>query len=143
MSCLENSTYTQNDESDQGWFVCESEPRMFKEIKTEADAHNADNLRYSFDYCVFAYPNGTGSGSNPCETSTACGKLQGALTYDSLSTANSDLDEFGYCDADGGSVTGTSYQSCLNCISASGDTNFIANCMYPTQMSHTIHADLY
>lgn len=25
MSCLENSTYTQGDESDQGWFLCESQ----------------------------------------------------------------------------------------------------------------------
>ncbi|CAN8095339.1 unnamed protein product [Discula destructiva] len=107
MSCLQNSTYTQGDESDQGWFLY--------------------NLRYSFDYCVFGYPNGTGSGSNPCETSTACGNLQNALEYDSLSPNNSVSNEFGYCDADGSSVTGRYYQACLNCVSASGDAIYIAN----------------
>lgn len=112
------------------------------QMKIEADACNTDNLRYSFDYCVFAYPNGTGSGSNPCETTTACGQLESALTYDSLSSAGSISDEFGYCAADGGSVTGTHYQSCWNCVSASGDTNFIANCMFPSHLDHTTLADL-
>lgn len=46
------------------------------------------------------------------------------------STAASDTDEFGYCDADGGSVTGQYYQACLNCLSASGGTNFVANGEY-------------
>lgn len=112
-------------------------------MRTEADACNADNLRYSFDYCVFAYPNGTGSGSNPCETTTACGQLESALTYDSLSSAGSVSDEFGYCDADGGSVTGTHYQSCFNCVSASGDTNYIANCTFQTCVKFITRADLY
>lgn len=116
---------------------------MSRKTRTEADACNADNLRYSFDYCVFAYPNGTGSGSNPCETTTACGQLESALTYDSLSSAGSVSDEFGYCDADGGSVTGTHYQSCFNCVSASGDTKYIANCTFQTCVKSITRADLY
>lgn len=83
-----------------------------------------DNLRYSFDSCVYGYPNGTGSGSNPCETSTACGSLRTAMESGNLST---DSSEFGYCDADGGSVTGEYYDACLTCVSAGGDTNYIAN----------------
>lgn len=83
-----------------------------------------DNLRYSFDYCVYGYPNGSSSGSNPCETSTACGTLRTAMEYGNLST---DSSEFGYCDADGGSATGQYYDACLNCVSAGGDTNYIAN----------------
>ncbi|KAJ4423831.1 hypothetical protein N0V82_001570 [Gnomoniopsis sp. IMI 355080] len=107
MSCLQNSTYTQGEESDQGWFLY--------------------NLRYSFDSCVFGYPNDTSSGSNPCETSTACGTLKTALVYDSLSSDSSESNEFGYCDADGGSFTGQYYQACLNCVTASGDSSYIAN----------------
>lgn len=31
MSCLENSTYSQGDESDQGWFLCESRAELCPE----------------------------------------------------------------------------------------------------------------
>lgn len=99
-------------------YECEKTPCLTKE---------ADNLRYSFDSCVFAFPNGAGAGSNPCETSTACGALKTALEYGNLSTSGVNSDEFGYCDAGGGSMTGQYYQACLNCISASGDTNYTAN----------------
>jgi hypothetical protein len=35
--------------------------------------------------------------------------------------------EFSYCDADGGAMTGTFYSKCLACVSASGDSNYVAN----------------
>ncbi len=82
-------------------------------------------MRYNFDYCVFGFPNASDVGSSPCQTSTACGGLQTALEDGDLSSRN--LNEFGYCDADGGAMTGTSYSKCLACVSAGGDTNFIAN----------------
>ncbi|ROW11660.1 hypothetical protein VPNG_05600 [Cytospora leucostoma] len=106
MTCLQNSTFVHGDESDQYWFLY--------------------NLRYSFDHCVFGFPNGTGSGSNPCETSSACGPLKVALEHGNLSTTSS---QFGYCDADGGSVTGQYYDACLECVSADGDTQYIANAL--------------
>lgn len=108
-----------------GFSVCQR--RLSNRAQAEADACDIDNLRYSFDYCVYGYPNGTGSGSNPCATSTACGNLQAALEYDGLSDADSTSNEYGYCNADGGSATGQDYQDCLSCVSASGDTNYIAN----------------
>lgn len=74
------------------------------------------------------------SGSNPCETSTACGTLKTALELSNSSTTASNSDELGYCDAGGGSVTGEYYQPCLNCLSASGDANYLANCMYCTSL---------
>ncbi len=85
-----------------------------------------DNLRYNFDYCVFGFPNNTAVGSNPCQTSTACGLLQKSLEDGNLNSRS--LTEYGYCDADGGSMMGSSYATCLACVSASGDTNYVANC---------------
>lgn len=75
---------------------------------------------------MFGFPNGAGSGSNPCETDTACGNLKTALEYGNLSTTDS---EFGYCDADGELVTGESYDACLQCVSANGDTQYVVNGM--------------
>ncbi|KUI71040.1 hypothetical protein VM1G_07201 [Cytospora mali] len=106
MTCLQNSTFVHGDESDQYWFLY--------------------NLRYSFDTCVFGFPNGAGSGSNPCQTSMVCGPLKTALEFGNMSTTDS---EFGYCDADGGSVTGEYYDACRNCVSSSGDTQYIANAL--------------
>ncbi|KAJ0116276.1 hypothetical protein J7T55_005222 [Diaporthe amygdali] len=102
MTCLQTSTFEQGSESDQYWFIY--------------------NLRYSFDHCVYGFPNGTGSGSNPCETSTACGALKTALEDGDLSTTGS---QFGYCDD--GAVTGEFYSACLTCVGSSGDTRYIAN----------------
>lgn len=48
-----------------------------------------------------------------------------ALEDGKLSTHN--LDEFGYCDADGKAITGPSYAKCLACVGASGETNYITN----------------
>lgn len=84
-----------------------------------------DNLRYSFDYCVFGYPNATNVGSNPCITSTACGGLETALKDGDLKSQG--LQAYAYCDADGAAMTGDSYNRCLACVSASGDDDYIGN----------------
>ncbi|KAI3401059.1 hypothetical protein diail_770 [Diaporthe ilicicola] len=104
MTCLQNSTFTQGEESDQYWFIY--------------------NLRYSFDFCVFGFLDGTGSGSNPCETSSACGALRTAMENGNLSTTDP---EFGYCDD--GAVTGEFFSSCLNCVASGGDTQYVANAL--------------
>lgn len=46
------------------------------------------------------------------------------MEYGNLSLESS---EFGYCDANGGSLAGRYYDACFNCVSAGGDTNYIAN----------------
>ncbi|PSR90813.1 hypothetical protein BD289DRAFT_341309, partial [Coniella lustricola] len=107
MTCLQNSTYSQGDESDQAWFLY--------------------NLRFSFDSCLFAYPNETDARSSPCQTSAACGPLQSALEYGNLSTISATVDGSGYCTASDGAVTGKFYEACLNCLSDGGSTNYIAN----------------
>lgn len=103
MTCLQSSTFVQGSESDQYWFLY--------------------NLRYNFDHCVFG-PNGTESGLTPCAIDLACGSLKSALEYGNLSTSSP---EFGYCDADGGSVTGVYHDACHSCVSSSGTTQYVAN----------------
>lgn len=83
---------------------------------------STDNLRFSFDQCVYGFPNDTGSGSNPCVTSTACGALRSGLEDGDLSTTGS---QYGYCDD--GSVTGEFYNACLTCVGSGGDTRYVAN----------------
>lgn len=108
MSCLQNSTFSQGSESDQYWFI--------------------HNLRYSFDFCVFGFLDGTGSGSNPCETSSACGTLRTSLEHGNLSTTDP---EFGYCDD--GAVAGSSFNTCLDCVRSGGNTQYVANALVALQ----------
>ncbi|CAK7202374.1 hypothetical protein SEUCBS139899_005097 [Sporothrix eucalyptigena] len=105
MGCLQNSTFSQGDESDQAWFFY--------------------NLRYNVDYCVFGYPNASNVGSNPCQTSTACGPMQGSL-LDGIPTMGNQT-EYGYCTANGTTLTSTLFKSCVACVSGGGQQNIIAN----------------
>ncbi|TDZ13135.1 hypothetical protein C8035_v000021 [Colletotrichum spinosum] len=105
MSCLQDSSFVQGSENDQSWFLY--------------------NARYSFDYCVFGYPNATGVGSSPCMTSTACGGLEEALIDGELDPSKSE--KYSYCDADGGSMLGPAYEKCLSCVRAGGDHYYLAN----------------
>ncbi|ORY71506.1 uncharacterized protein BCR38DRAFT_329370 [Pseudomassariella vexata] len=105
MSCLQDSTFAQGSENDQSWFLY--------------------NLRYTFDYCVFGYPNASGVASTPCSTSTACGGLETALTSDNLD-ANG-LAPYGYCAADGGAMKGPSVSKCVACVAALDGQDYLAN----------------
>ncbi|KAF9881193.1 LPXTG-domain-containing protein [Colletotrichum karsti] len=104
VSCLQDSSYVKGAENDQSWFLY--------------------NLRYSFDYCVFGYPNATGVGSGPCMTSTACGGLEAALIDGELDPSS---EQYAYCDADGGSMLGSSFDKCLSCVRAGGEHYYLAN----------------
>lgn len=104
ISCLEDSTFSQDDETDQLWFLY--------------------NLRYTFDYCIFGFPNAKDVASTPCSTETACGELQAALTGDHLEAETID---YSYCSADGGAMGGSAVEKCLACVSASDDQDFLAN----------------
>ncbi|KAI0408036.1 hypothetical protein F4802DRAFT_447240 [Xylaria palmicola] len=104
MSCLQDSTFSQGSESDQLWFLY--------------------NLRYTFDYCIFGFPNAVGVPSTPCSTSTACGAVRAALTKDSLSA---DFVDYSYCDVDGGVITSPTLKNCISCVDASEDQRFLVN----------------
>ncbi|CAK7224013.1 hypothetical protein SCUCBS95973_005376 [Sporothrix curviconia] len=107
MGCLQNSTFAQGVESDQAWFFY--------------------NLRYNVDYCVFGYPNSSDIiGSNPCQTSTACGPLQLAL-YDGIPSGSSNQTEYGYCSANGTTLTSSVFKGCIACVAGGGSQNIVAN----------------
>jgi hypothetical protein len=86
-----------------------------------------DNLRYTFDYCIFGYPNASNIASTPCSTSTACGGLEAALTYDSLDKDN--VQSYGYCTADGSAMSGQFVSKCQACVAASDDQGYMTNFM--------------
>ncbi|KAL7625222.1 hypothetical protein AAE478_004437 [Parahypoxylon ruwenzoriense] len=104
MSCLQDSTFSQGSESDQLWFLY--------------------NLRYTFDYCVFGFPNATGIASTPCSTSTACGELEATLTSGNLDPKNHD---YSYCAADGGAMSDEVVSKCISCVAASDGQDYLAN----------------
>ncbi|KAI1747352.1 hypothetical protein F4782DRAFT_521345 [Xylaria castorea] len=104
ISCLQDSTFSQGSESDQLWFLY--------------------NLRYTFDNCIFGFPDAVGIPSTPCSTSTACGALEAALTGDDLSPKHPD---YSYCDVDGGVITSSSITKCTTCVGASEDQGFLVN----------------
>ncbi|KAI8958633.1 hypothetical protein F5Y11DRAFT_351306 [Daldinia sp. FL1419] len=102
MSCLQDSTFSQGDESDQLWLLY--------------------NLRYTFDYCIFGFPNATGVASTPCATSTACGGLKEALTNDGL---DPEKNGYSYCTSDG--MLDAAVSECKACVGASEDQDYLAN----------------
>ncbi|KAK7912034.1 LPXTG-domain-containing protein [Apiospora marii] len=108
LSCLQDSTFSQGSETDQGWFLY--------------------NLRYTFDHCIFGFPNATDIESTPCSTSTACGGLENALTGDKLNVKGG-LDPYGFCGADGEAMVNTQIEKCISCVSASQDQKYLANFM--------------
>lgn len=107
LTCLQESTFSQGQENDQAWFLY--------------------NIRYTFDYCVFGFPNASGVASTPCSTSTACGGLEVALTGDKLNAVG--LDPYDYCSADGDAMSGPSVAKCEACVGASDGQNLLANFM--------------
>ncbi|KAH6987497.1 hypothetical protein BKA56DRAFT_576982 [Ilyonectria sp. MPI-CAGE-AT-0026] len=105
LTCLQESEFSRGDENDQNWFLY--------------------NLRYSFDYCVFGYPNASGIGSNPCVTSEACGPLEDALKTGI--TSPDDRAQYDYCAADSGAMLGASYESCYSCVRADRTHTYLSN----------------
>ncbi|KAF7561303.1 hypothetical protein G7046_g2838 [Stylonectria norvegica] len=105
LSCLQDSTFAQGSENDQDWFLY--------------------NLRYSFDYCVFGYPNATGVGSNPCITSEACGPLEKALKDGIVHPA--DREQYGFCEADGKAMLSDAVESCHSCVKADRTHSYVSN----------------
>ncbi|KAL2760764.1 hypothetical protein ACRALDRAFT_2024678 [Sodiomyces alcalophilus JCM 7366] len=105
LTCLEESSFEDGLENDQTWFLY--------------------NMRFSFNYCVFGFPNGTGMGSNPCLTSTACGGLEKALTEDELDPLKSS--QHLHCDADHGAMLSETYGRCLDCFRVGNERRYLTN----------------
>ncbi|KAI1774162.1 hypothetical protein F4818DRAFT_442323 [Hypoxylon cercidicola] len=93
MSCLQDSTFSQG-----------------------------NNLRYTFDYCIFGFPNATVA-STPCSTSFACGDLRESLTDGNL---NPEENGYSYCPGSG-AMADDMVSKCMSCVSASDDQDYLAN----------------
>ncbi|KAF4998199.1 hypothetical protein FDECE_11840 [Fusarium decemcellulare] len=105
LACLQDSTFENGDENDQDWFLY--------------------NLRYSFDFCVFGYPNATGVDSSPCITSEACGPLADALKGGI--TTPDDRKQYDYCDVDSKAMLSDAYSNCQACITVESSRTVISN----------------
>ncbi|KAK5631150.1 hypothetical protein RRF57_006865 [Xylaria bambusicola] len=114
ISCLQDSTFSQGEETDQLWFLCRRTLFTY-------------NLRYTFDNCIFGFPHAVGIPSTPCSTSTACGALENALTQDGLNPKSLD---YSFCNVDGGVITSSSLEKCASCVGASEDQGFLVNCKF-------------
>lgn len=125
MTCLQDSSFYQGQESDQGWFLCEHCHSPSYPDAMALLTGISDNLRYTLDYCIFSFPNATNVASTPCSTSTACGGLEAAFTEDDLDAEN--LQAYGYCSADGGAVTESAVAQCRACVAASDGQDYMAN----------------
>lgn len=121
MSCLQDSTFAQGDENDQLWFLCENIPTCL----SPSSNISIDNLRYTFDFCIFAFPNATGVASTPCSTSTACGGLRTTLTQDNLNPKKHD---YSYCGGDSSAMPDGAITECMSCVGALDGQDYLANC---------------
>lgn len=92
-----------------------------------------DNLRYSFDYCVFGYPDATDVGSNPCITSEACGGLEEALKEGILDPQK--REQYDYCNIEGNAMLSDAVERCRQCVKADRSHSFVSNCTSPSTIS--------
>ncbi|KAL4726135.1 hypothetical protein ACLX1H_006812 [Fusarium chlamydosporum] len=82
-------------------------------------------MRYSFDYCIFGYPNATGISSGPCVTSEACGPITNALKEGIVDP--DDRKQYGYCDIDDKAMLGDAVAKCQACVKADSSQTIISN----------------
>lgn len=131
MTCLQTSPFSQDSETDQMWFLCEL--IKLKIVLEQLTNVYIDNLRYTLSYCLFGYPNATDVETTPCSTSMACGPLQQSLKHgisDPKDTTTSS-----YCSADDGYASDPEiYGHCTSCLSAGGESDYLANCKYPKKV---------
>ncbi|KAF4962243.1 hypothetical protein FSARC_9668 [Fusarium sarcochroum] len=105
LACLQDSKFEQKGESDQDWFLY--------------------NMRYSFDYCIFGYPNATGIATGPCVTSEACGPIWNALK-EGITKPN-DREQYDYCYADDKAMFTDAVAKCQSCVKADSTHTIISN----------------
>ncbi|RDL35224.1 Uncharacterized protein BP5553_07155 [Venustampulla echinocandica] len=78
------------------------------------------NLRYAVSWCLFGYPNNTNAGSTPCKTGPACGPLESAFEFDSLSPA---AGTYSFCPTYSADIVG----KCNLCLANQHDQIFLRN----------------
>lgn len=104
ITCLQTSNALNDEENDASWFLY--------------------NLRYASAVCLYDYPDHKKTTTTPCDLTSACAPLQGALEYGSLEPENGT--EYGYCQADDGVLNGTNIDDCVTCLQSSSST-YLAN----------------
>jgi hypothetical protein len=125
ISCLQNSTASNEDETDQSWFLCEC-MHPFQFMPSLADIWVEDNLRFAFDTCLYNSTNATDVIDTPCALSTTCGPLQTALEFD-MQSYSVPL-EYAYCSADGKIFASSYFSTCQQCLRETADVFYLSNC---------------
>jgi hypothetical protein len=153
MTCLQGSDFVKGSESDLDWFLCTSCRRFTHQFRSDLETKQCtdttmffiislDNLRYSFDYCVFGDMQASDVDSNPCATSEGCGRLTDALRDDMINST--DRSQYGYCEADHQAIHGEGFDKCLSCVSAEATHSYISNCkkQYPDPTKRRASSDI-
>lgn len=80
-------------------------------------------MRYYIGYCVLGLHNATGVGSNPCQTTTACGALEGSILEEAQSG-------YSYCESgEKAIIPSDEFELCLSCVKTGGNHGYMRNCM--------------
>ncbi|KAG9246245.1 hypothetical protein BJ878DRAFT_574210 [Calycina marina] len=111
VSCLQDSTSSNNGENDQAWFLY--------------------NLRYTLSACLFEFDNATEAEPAVCSDSDYCGHLQGAIEY--KLQLESGASPYEFCGTDDNSFLGAYNEKCVNCLKSSSDEKYLANFMIALQ----------
>ncbi|KAM0203316.1 hypothetical protein ACHAQI_010480 [Fusarium lateritium] len=142
-STLDNSSASNTNSSD---IVCEDSEytesgngirfkNCLKCLQQSEDVHKEEsdvfsflyNVRYSFDVCLYSYPDAADSGTinSPCNIESSCGSLEDALTTSLLKTNINN--QFDYCKANNSIINGASYKECIGCLRTTSNQKFLAN----------------
>lgn len=123
VSCLQNSTASDDNGSDQEWFLCKFSHQA---CPNNVNGPPTDNLRFATDSCLFGFLNASDPVPNPCATSGTCGPLQTALENGNLLLSNES--EFSYCSADNSAFLGSYLSKCKECVTQSSNEKYLGNC---------------
>ena len=85
-----------------------------------------DNLRYSFNACIFGATNTTDPVTTPCSLDTACGPIQGAMLEGMSNPAT--LQQYSYCSAYDNSFVGAFLGTCGTCLTETTNAVIFSNC---------------
>lgn len=105
VSCLQTSTASDENGSDQEWFLY--------------------NLRFALDTCLFGFQQPSDAVTAPCSMSDSCQPLQLALGDGNLVPSNET--EYSYCSTDSNAILGSSLGPCKDCLSNTSDEKYLRN----------------
>ncbi|KAE9374762.1 hypothetical protein N431DRAFT_503544 [Stipitochalara longipes BDJ] len=105
VSCLQTSTASDEDGSDQEWFLY--------------------NLRFALDSCLFGFQQPVDFVPNPCSTSQFCEPLELAIGDGNHTLSNES--EYSYCSADSNAILGASLNQCRDCLSNTSGEKYLRN----------------